>query len=465
MQGLSMSLVERLSRYEPVERILGAVKDQPGAMLLDSGSHDFGMGHFSILMTQPVKELVYRNGMLESRAGDKVETQRGDPFALLRSELSWGKRPASPSVNVPFTGGAVGYFSYDLGRRLKPSTLESGTERKSPDYRFGIYDSALVWDHSEQALYAVVDSSAANPERSLSRQMALAESAASPYRPSRFEVGVLKSNFAREEYLKRIVELKEWIREGEIYQANFSQRFTADFDGSGIDLYHQLRTVNPAPYAAYLNFGDEEILSSSPERFLKCADGFASTRPIKGTRPRGCSQDEEDRFRHELSHSEKDWAELLMIVDLERNDLGRVCVPGTIEVKDLYGLETYASVIHQTATVQGRLRPECDAIDAIEAMFPGGSITGAPKIRAMEIIDETERGDRGVYTGSIGYLGFDGRADFNIAIRTICVEAGQAVLNVGGGIVWDSDPDSEYEETLLKARALFTALGKESDHA
>jgi len=450
-----------MSDYLPVERFLGSVKDQAGAMLLDSGSHEYGLGEYSIFVANPVKEIVSIGDTRESRGGGSVETCEGDPFEFFRKELAVDTRREPLPHGLPFSGGAVGYFSYDLGRRLKESTLNPGCDGTQPDYRFGIYDAALVWDHRERELYSVVDASSLDPEASLLRLEKIFESASELSHSETFKVGELKSNFTRESYLDRIKKIRDYILEGEIYQANFSQQFSASFDGDGIELYRRLRKTNPAPYSAYLNFGDEEILSSSPERFLKLENRMVNTRPIKGTRPRGRDKREESRFRNELANSEKDRAELLMIVDLERNDLGRVCTPGTIEVKDLFRLETYASVIHQTATVEGRLDEEKDALDCIESMFPGGSITGAPKIRAMEVINELERGDRGVYTGSIGYLGFDGRADLNIAIRTMRIRNQEIAFNVGGGIVWDSDPVSEYDETLLKAKALFKAMNKE----
>ncbi len=461
MQSHPVAKIERLKDYVPVERILGSIRDRVGTLLLDSASHDFGFGRYSILVTDPIKEIVSYGDTQEVRTGERIEFFSGDPFEFLQKELALPSRSGATLNQVPFSGGAVGYFSYDLGRRLKPSSLRVKSDRDSPDYRFGIYDSALVWDHSEKALYASVDSTSENPDAALRNLERLVDKALESRIDNSFQVGEVTSNFSRESYLELIESIRELIRDGEIYQVNLSQQFRASFEGKGIDLYRKLREANPAPYASYLNFGDEEILSSSPERFLKCENRIVNTRPIKGTRPRGDSLVEESSYREELSRSEKDQAELLMIVDLERNDLGKVCQPGTIKVDGLYGLETYVSVIHQTASIEGRLAEGRNAVDCIKAMFPGGSITGTPKIRAMEIIDELETVSRGIYTGSIGYIGFDGRADFNIAIRTMKIRDSEITFNVGGGIVWDSDPISEYNETLLKAKAIFEALGKE----
>tara|TARA_B100000900_G_scaffold390152_1_gene383625 strand:- start:7189 stop:8574 length:1386 start_codon:yes stop_codon:yes gene_type:complete len=455
-----MTQFEKLDTYVSVDRVLESIRDRVGTIVLDSGSHSFGFGQYSVLVTDPIKEIISFGDTQEVRTDEGIKFFNGNPFDLLRNELSLGPEFENRLEQVPFCGGAVGYFSYDFGRRLKPTTLKAQSDRNMPDYRFGIYDSALVWDHSSKVLYASADPGSQDPESSIKRLRKLVDRATDSERIRSFDVGELVSNFTRDSYLEQIGKLRELIREGEIYQANFSHQFRARFEGSGIDLYRKLRESNPAPYAAYLNFGDEEILSSSPERFLKYEEGLVQTRPIKGTRPRGESEAEERRFSEELARSEKDKAELLMIVDLERNGLGKVCQPGSIEVEGLYSQETYASVIHQTASVKGRIAKGRGAIDCIEAMFPGGSITGTPKIRAMEVIDALESVKRGIYTGSIGYIGFDGRADFNIAIRTMRIKDSEIAFNVGGGIVWDSDPISEYEETLLKAKAIFDALGK-----
>jgi para-aminobenzoate synthetase component 1 len=266
------------------------------------------------------------------------------------------------------------------------------------------------------------------------------------------------SNFTKVEYLDRVRRVREYIAAGDVYQINLTQRFSARFTGDRYALYRRLRAASPAAFAAYLNAGDFQVLSSSPESFLRLAGRELETRPIKGTRRRGATPEADARQREELLASAKDRAELLMIVDLERNDLGRVCEPGSVQVDELHRLETHPTVHHLVATVRGRLRPECDALDAVRAAFPGGSITGAPKIRAMQIIDELETVRRHVYTGAIGWLGFDGNCDLNIAIRTILCHAGRAHYHAGGGVVWDSEPEAEFQETLDKGRAMREAL-------
>ena len=269
---------------------------------------------------------------------------------------------------------------------------------------------------------------------------------------------LLKSNFTPEEYIKAVDRVRKYIAAGDVFQVNLSQRFEADLKIPPYELYKRLRMVNPAPFASYLNFQGVTIVSASPERFLKVEGDLVETRPIKGTRPRGKDPVEDGRLAQELTHSTKDRAENVMIVDLERNDLGRVCRYGTVNVTELAILETFPTVFHLTSTVVGRLRRGKNNIDLLKATFPGGSITGAPKVRAMEIIDEMEPTKRSVYTGSIGYLSFNEDMDINIVIRTFLTKEGKAYFNVGGGIIYDSDSETEYMETLDKAKALIRAL-------
>jgi para-aminobenzoate synthetase component 1 len=269
----------------------------------------------------------------------------------------------------------------------------------------------------------------------------------------------LKSNFSKSDYIKTIEKAKRYIRKGDIYQVNISQRFETEIDSSPENLYLRLRSVSPAPFASYLGFGDISVMSSSPERFLLKRGGYIETRPIKGTRPRGTSAASDLLLEHELKKSVKDNAEHIMIVDLERNDLGRICDYGTVLPSESAVVEKYSNVSHLVSTVKGKLRREVDPIDCFLAAFPGGSITGAPKVRSMEIIEELENVKRSIYTGAIGYISFDGNMDTSIAIRTLVAKNNKAYFSVGGGIVADSDPESEYQETLDKAAGIFQALG------
>lgn len=420
-----------------------------GVCLLHSGMTAYGLGRYSILAACPWKTFSYRDGVAEVEVDGVVTRREVDLFEALERELE----PESYEGDLPFYSGPIGYFSYDAGRYIE--RIE-GAGSDFCEARFGFYRGALVFDHVDGVVYLTGEASELE-ERLLSCEAN--NRVASTLSPCFRVKGALSSDFTKGEYCSAVSRVREYIREGEVYQVNLSQRFSADCSGSAADLFIRLSKQSAAPYAAYLDFGDEQIVSSSPERFLTVEDGVACTRPIKGTRPAGDNAEERTAFAKELEESEKDRSELLMILDLERNDLGKVCQPGSISVKNLFAQEHYSTVIHQTAEVSGMLEDGVLALDCVKALFPGGSITGAPKIRAMEVIAELERGHRGVYTGAIGYLNTNGNADFNIAIRTIRVADGKLSFQVGGGIVWDSDPEGEYEETLLKAKAMKEAIG------
>ena len=273
----------------------------------------------------------------------------------------------------------------------------------------------------------------------------------------KYEIQV-RPNFEKEEYKRAVNKMIRYIIEGDIYIANMTQQLTIESEKPPLDVFYDLRKNNPSPFGGYLDFGDYQIVCASPERFLKMKDHHVNTRPIKGTRKRGATPEEDEQLRQELADSGKDKSELLMIVDLERNDLNRVCKPGSVKVTELFTVETYATVFHLVSDIEGTLEADKNVMDLLEATFPGGSITGAPKYRAMEIIDESEHGKRNLYTGSIGYLTLDGSCDFNIVIRTALHKNGKYHLGVGGGITAESDLEFEYEETLQKARAILDAL-------
>ena len=460
MPEYCIDTVEKLESDAAPEDVLGQAEKHVGSILLDSASQGYGFGRYSIFACFPRKEIIARGDRIEVVTTEGTEIYYRDPLEYLRSELGSPLDAVSPLGEIPLYGGALGYFAYDFGRRLRKSTLDLGGDRKSCDLRFYLYDAVLVWDNSSGELFLARDSRNPGSAEAGERLKSVLKESSADREFVDFEVGTLSSNLSREAYLEKVERVRQLILEGEIYQANLARGYTASFVGSSAAFYRRLRVDNPAPYSAYMNFGDEVILSTSPERLLYCRDGIANTRPIKGTRPRGRDRDEQLSLEGELAASEKDRAELLMIVDLERNDLGRVCEIGSVEVDNLFALETYASVIHQTASVSGRLAKGKDALDCLGSMFPGGSITGAPKIRAMEALDAIESDFRGIYTGSIGYLGSNGMADFNIAIRTLRIAEGRVAFNVGGGIVWDSVPEFEYDETLHKAKAILKAMGK-----
>jgi para-aminobenzoate synthetase component 1 len=351
----------------------------------------------------------------------------------------------------------IGFFGYDLAPRLERLPRKAGRDSRLPDIRMALYDTAVTVDHDSGAveLWAhdlLGEGASACRRRARHWCRALRRDATGPTRRS--SLGPIIGNFTHEGYLDAVRRALDYIAAGDIFQVNLSQRFEAHGRPEPLDLYLRLRAVSPAPFAAYLRWDDLAVASASPEWFYQTRGERLVTRPIKGTRPRGGTPDDDRRLVDELRQSPKDRAELTMIVDLERNDLGRVCRYGSVRVDEPLTIESFAQVHHLVAAVEGRLRPEVGPIDVVRAMFPGGSITGAPKIRAMEIIDELEPSRRSLYTGAVGYFSRGGSSGFNIAIRTILIEGGRVSYQVGGGIVADSEPEDEYHETLHKGRGL-----------
>jgi len=450
--------VREIAWDRPPEELFAGLCDRPGAFFLDSALPIGGHGRYSFIGFDPF--LVFRasEGVINLKRAEREEDLRGDTFTELRTLL--GRYHCAVRPEIPFPGGAVGYFSYEFGARLERVACSHADGPDVPEVELGFYDGVLAFDHSARSAFMVANPvDRANAVAIFKRLESAVSLARNTPRPAtKAQIAAPRPSFEKGDYLRAIARIKDYIAAGDVYQVNLTQRFETPLPCHPYGLYQRLRQRSSAPFASYLNFESLQIVSSSPERFLRIHNGRVETRPIKGTRPRGKTQAEDARLQRELVASAKDRAELLMIVDLERNDLGRVCEPGSIQVDDLFKVETHPTVHHLVANVSGRLRPDCDVIDSLRAMLPGGSITGAPKIRAMQIIDELERTRRGVYTGAIGYIGFDGNCDLNIAIRTILCAHGQAFYNVGGGIVWDSDPESEYQETLDKGAAMRAAL-------
>ncbi len=423
---------------------------------LDSSLNSF-LGRYSIIGANPFYVL---------------KTDRNNSLEELRRILEVYKLPQIKTA-VPFLGGAVGYISYDFGLKNHDVKIQNRAKREflTPDFLFGFYNCGLIIDNFSKTLHIF---SSGLPEKKKYLAEALAKDNFNKMFSllkrfnydgqikERFRKNTgkleLKSNFSRKAYIKAFKKAKDYIRRGDIYQVNLSQRFESDTQCLPFEIYQRLRRINPTCFSAYFDAGDFQILSSSPERFLELKKGIAVTRPMKGTRARSTDKLKNKAFRLDLLNSAKDKAELLMIVDLQRNDLGRVCDFGSIRVRSLRKLEVYKTVLQATATIEGKIRKDKDRIDLLEACFPGGSITGCPKIRAMEIIDELEPNRRNVYTGCLGYLSFCGNMDFNILIRTILQKSGKIYFNVGGGIVFDSVSQDEYQETLVKAEGIFRAI-------
>lgn len=436
--------------------LFGRIADEPWSIFLDSGYPMIDQGRYDILAARPFTTLVTfgNETTITDRAGNrKIST--ADPFALVSQYL--GDRIENLS-GLPFCGGALGYFAYDLGRRIETLPEIAENDVPVPDMAIGLYDWAVIIDHHQRRSCLVSYGRDEQTYRDWSELTELFYSGT--YRtPMNFEpVGDIESNFDRKSYAGAFNKIKDYIHEGDCYQVNLAQRFKITVSGSPWDAYLKLRRINPAPFASYFNFPQGTVLSSSPERFLKVTNGLVETKPIKGTRRRSLYPYEDKSLAVELMESTKDRAENLMIVDLLRNDLGKNCVNGSVSVPRLFALESYATVHHLVSTITGQLRADRHVLDLLRGCFPGGSITGAPKLRAMEIIEELEPNRRTVYCGSIGYIGFDGNMDCNIAIRTLVQHENRMVCWAGGGIVYDSVMEAEYQESFDKAAALLHIL-------
>jgi para-aminobenzoate synthetase component 1 len=466
-------LVEELTLVPDPARCCEQLEGLPYRIFLDSAATATRLGRYSFLTADPV-ELIQRKG--SNRALDEVRTRLA-PF-----------RAAPVPGLPPFQGGAAGYVAYDWGLTLERLPAPRYDDLALPDVVLGLYDWVLAWDHVASRAWLIstglpetTESARAGRARQRANEVRERLEGHAPSHPRTFppsslrDVGAapshpvehgwwdssfeLRSSFTRSDYLAAVQRVRDYIFAGDIFQANLSQRFEAPLRERPWDFYARLRTRNPAPFAAFFETPGASVISASPERFLRVdRNGFVETRPIKGTRPRGVGPEHDAALAQALAESAKDRAENLMIVDLMRNDLSRVCAPHTVRVAELFSLERYATVHHLVSTVVGQLEPGYDALHLLRAAFPGGSITGAPKLRAMEIIAELEQSQRSVYCGSMGYYSVTGELDTSIAIRTAVARNGRVYFSAGGGIVADSDPEQEYRETIDKARALIDAL-------
>ncbi|MCJ1886027.1 aminodeoxychorismate synthase component I [Pseudomonas sp. LA21] len=419
----------------------------PGAVLLDAGRPFATRGRYDLLSAWPLAEL----------APTADESAKGF-FARVRSALqSLGEARLPDDRKLPFVGGVIGYLSYDFGRRIERLSAPALDDLDLPDARLGLYAWAQITDHQTCTSQLVFHPTLAPGERE--RLIALFESGARAEPLPPFRLGApFRPDLAREQYCDALDRVHRYILDGDCYQVNYTQRFRAPCSGSPWLAYQALREACPTPFAGYLELPEGAVLSLSPERFIQLHGGQVETRPIKGTRPRGATPEADQANAEALLASEKDRAENLMIVDLLRNDLGRSCSPGSVRVPELFALETYPNVHHLVSSVTGELAADKDALDLLEGSFPGGSITGAPKVRAMQIIDELEPTRRSIYCGSLLYLDVRGEMDSSIAIRTLLVRDGQVSCWGGGGIVADSDWEEEYEESLTKVGVLLRTL-------
>ncbi|WP_294387758.1 aminodeoxychorismate synthase component I [uncultured Clostridium sp.] len=426
-------------------------KNQTDTILLDSSKEDKNLSKYSFIGVNPFLKFEVKNENTYIN-GNIVE---GDPFKILENLVNEYRYDIED--NIPLLSGAMGYISYDTGRLLEelPNTAEE--DFNIPDMRFVFYKNIIIFDLINDKKYITdLDGNIENIHILL-KVIDSGEKIHDEIVREKSENNFY-SNFIKEDYKKAVTRLKEYIVSGDVYIANMTQRFWCHNEEDSFNIYKKLRSINKAPFSAYLNFEDFQIISSSPERFVQVFNNKAHTRPIKGTRPRGNNVEEDEKNKLELIDSEKDKAELLMVVDLERNDFSKVCKPHTVKVTENFKLEEYATVFHLVSTVEGELKDNVSSVRCIKECFPGGSITGTPKIRAMEIIEELEGIKRNIYTGSIGYFDFRGNCDFNIVIRTIIKKNNKAYFGVGGGITYDSIEEDEYSETLDKAKALMRVL-------
>jgi len=456
-------LVEEVTYISPIDAFT-PFAGFDGALLLDSAKADGKQGRFAFIALDPYRVITSKDGTT------LVDGERviGEPFSILKRFLK-DEKLATIEGLPPFQGGAAGLFGYDLAWNLEHLPTHQPDDMGFPDMSVGFYDLVMAFDLQDMRCWIISTGlPAENEETRLSLARARLDDfkiklQAAPSNSNSNYAGVnldWRYSDQRDEYMAKVAQVIDYIYAGDIFQANFTQRFDANLP-KGFDVfsfYRHLQDVNPAPFSGFYKQGDMVIASSSPERFLKLDAGAVETRPIKGTRPRGDTPAQDKALAEELEKSAKDRSENVMIVDLLRNDLSKVCAPNTVDVPELCNLESYASVHHLVSSVVGQLKEGFDATDLLRAAFPGGSITGAPKIRAMEIIAELESYRRGPYCGALGFIGFDGGMDSNILIRTVCVKADKVYFHAGGGIVADSDPADEYDESLVKAKRLFEAF-------
>lgn len=448
---LSPAMLSLPRRPDAAEDYFSPLSSQPRAMLLHSGFAEHPHNRFDIVVAQPRATLVTRGNMTVINDGETVSTSAADPLTLVHQQLARFNLQPQAHPQLPFLGGALGLFGYDLGRRFENLPAQAEADIDLPDMAVGIYDWALIVDHQrrEVSLFSYGD-----PQARLAWLEAQAEPAAAPFALT----SGWRSNMSRAEYGEKFRQVQAYLHSGDCYQVNLAQRFTASYRGDEWLAFRQLNRVNRAPFSAFIRLREGAILSLSPERFIQLRQGEIQTRPIKGTLPRLADPEQDALQAQKLANSAKDRAENLMIVDLMRNDIGRVAVPGSVRVPELFVVEPFPAVHHLVSTVTARLPAHLHAADLLRAAFPGGSITGAPKVRAMEIIDELEPQRRNAWCGSIGYLSFCGNMDTSITIRTLTACRGRIYCSAGGGIVADSEEAAEYQETFDKVNRILHQL-------
>jgi anthranilate synthase component 1 len=457
----------------PVSAFLAVAADEPESFLLESVERGEQIGRYTFLGARPYMTIQARGQDAMLRQGKRRESRRGNIFQIVKEELR-RHRPALVPGAPPLTAGAVGYFAYDTVRQLEKIGQSAKDDLSIPDCTMMFFDRLLAFDHLHHQIHiiAAADVSSGSPRRAYDRALvdiaALERKLARGLRPGQWRnrspqrAGKLKvqAGTRRDHFLQSVEQAKEYIAAGDIFQVVLSQRLEFAPEVAPFDIYRALRTVNPSPYMYFLRMGDTHVLGSSPEMLVRVTGRKLEYRPIAGTHPRGRDEAEDTRLEKEMMSDEKERAEHVMLVDLGRNDLGRVSEYGSVKVKDLMYVERYSHVMHIVSALEGRLREGMDALDAFAACFPAGTLSGAPKVRAMQIIEELEPTRRGVYGGSVLYADFAGNLDSCIAIRTLLMKGKRAYLQAGAGIVADSDPACEFDECMNKAGAVLRAVDR-----
>ena len=448
---------EKIVLAEPFIDFAARFASLPGSVILMSGG-ELDCARYHILGALPWLTFSGRGRNLSVSTSEGTINYKANPFDIFRLLLDKYKMD-EPSPEIPFCSGLMGYLSYDLKDSLEKLPRTSIDDIRLPDILFYAPSIIVVHDKIKDETNLFIPAGNCNAGNTLDSFRGILKK--KPVKAgNNISTGEFKSGFSKQAYVEAVNKIREYVRAGDVYQVNMSQRFTAEFSGDPFELFRIFYEKNPAPFFSYINAGKHQIISTSPERFILQKERRVETRPIKGTRPRGVTEAEDEKLKIDLLNSRKDDAEISMIVDLMRNDLGKVCIAGSVKVAGHKRIEAYRNVYHLVSIVEGILNDGQNQANLIKAVFPGGSITGCPKIRAMEIIDELEPCRRHIYTGSIGYIGFHDTMDLSIAIRTAVVYSGRIIYSVGGGIVFDSNPEDEYYETLHKGRTIVETFGK-----
>ncbi len=446
-------LIEKIQTELDGFEIYSIFKEDLNTTFLDSARDPETLGRYSFIGVNCFLTFKSKNG----KCYKGEETYMGDTFAELDKIIK--EYAIENNTELPFVAGGIGYFSYDLAREVEELPNIAKEDIDIPYCIYNFYDNIIILDNLDKSVYVSALGMLKSQKESIKDiTLRIKKGSKIEYEKVGSIVNKFTSGFEKNNYIHTVSKVRSYIKTGDIYITNLTQRFTCNTRKSPYEIYKDLRHINPAPFAAFMNFEDFNIICSSPERFLSIKNRMVETRPIKGTMPRGIDVAEDIKNKNILINSEKDKSELLMVVDLERNDLSKVCKINSVKVTELFKLEEYSTVFHLVSTVVGQLKEGISPLECIKACFPGGSITGTPKIRSMEIIDELEPVRRNIYTGALGYLGFDGNVDLNIIIRTILIKGNHAYFGVGGGITWESNEKCEYDETIDKAKALMRVL-------